>query len=103
MRKRRSQEIQRCKPWRKRGLRPLHICSTPVAEFIDPDWGDKVDSGIALSYRSARLHGLLTVTTTLWRSQLYPPVRDLHRYPLTPWTWTPPRHIEQPFPSPPET
>ncbi len=30
----------------------------PVAECIDPDWGDKVDSDIGLSYRLARLHGL---------------------------------------------
>ncbi len=28
----------------------------PVAKFIDPDWGDKVNSG--LSYRPARLHEL---------------------------------------------
>ncbi len=25
----------------------------PVADFIDPDWGDKVNSGIGLSYRPA--------------------------------------------------
>jgi hypothetical protein len=31
---------------------------TTVAEFIDPDWGDKVKSGIGLSHRPARLHGL---------------------------------------------
>jgi hypothetical protein len=29
-----------------------------VAEFINPDWRDKVNSGIGLSYRPARLHGL---------------------------------------------
>jgi hypothetical protein len=29
-----------------------------VAEFIDPDWGDKVNSDIWLSYQPARLHGL---------------------------------------------
>ncbi len=28
----------------------------PKAKFIIPDWGDKVDSGIGLSYRPARLH-----------------------------------------------
>jgi hypothetical protein len=28
----------------------------PVAKFIVPDWGDKVDSGIGLSYRPAKLH-----------------------------------------------
>ncbi len=28
----------------------------PVAEFIDPDWGDKVNSGMGLSYWPARLH-----------------------------------------------
>jgi hypothetical protein len=26
------------------------------AKFIVPDWGDKVDSGIGLLYRPARLH-----------------------------------------------
>jgi hypothetical protein len=31
---------------------------TTVAEFIDPDWEDKVKSGLGLSYRPARLHGL---------------------------------------------
>ncbi len=41
----------------------LKICrkrsnSTSMAEFIDPDWGDKVNSGIGLSYRPARPHGL---------------------------------------------
>ncbi len=29
-----------------------------VAEFKDSDWGEKVNSGIGLSYRPARLHGL---------------------------------------------
>ncbi len=29
-----------------------------VAEFKDPDWGDKVKSGKGLSYRPARLNGL---------------------------------------------
>ncbi len=28
---------------------------SPVAEFLDPGWGDKVDSGIGLSYRLAGL------------------------------------------------
>ncbi len=37
---------------------------------MDPDWGDKVNSGIALSYWQAN-------TTTLCRSKLYPHVRDL--------------------------
>jgi hypothetical protein len=29
-----------------------------VANFLVPDWGDKVDSGIGLSYGTARLHRL---------------------------------------------
>jgi hypothetical protein len=38
-------------------------CSTcgigqPATKFIVPDWGDKADSGIGLSYRPARLHKL---------------------------------------------
>ncbi len=31
---------------------------TTVAKFIAPDWEDKVDSGIGLSYRLAMLHRL---------------------------------------------
>jgi hypothetical protein len=38
----------------------------PVAEFIDPDWEDKVNSSIGLSYRSARLHGLARAGTTAY-------------------------------------
>ncbi len=42
-----------------------------------PDWGDKVNSGIGLSYRPARLHRLAGLCmTTLCRSQLYPSIRD---------------------------
>ncbi len=29
-----------------------------VEQYIDPDWGDKVNSGIGLLYRPARLHRL---------------------------------------------
>ncbi len=39
--------------------------------------GDKVNSGIGLSYRQDRLHGWRVGTTTLCRSWLHPPVRDL--------------------------
>ncbi len=37
----------------------------PVAEFIDPWLWDKVNSGIGLSYRHARLHGWRAGTTTM--------------------------------------
>ncbi len=30
-----------------------------VVEFIDPDWGDKVNSDIGLSYWPARLHRIV--------------------------------------------
>jgi len=36
----------------------IGLCHQSVAEFIDPDWGYKVSSGIGLSYQSARLNGL---------------------------------------------
>jgi hypothetical protein len=55
---------------------------SPSAKFIVPDWGNKVDSGIGVSYRLARPHrlttGLYSVRQpyTLCRSQLYPPVMD---------------------------
>jgi hypothetical protein len=32
------------------------ICSLFVAKFIVPGWGHKINSGIGLSYRPARLH-----------------------------------------------
>ncbi len=49
----------------------------PVAKFIVVDWGDKVNSGIELSYRSARLHWLAGLyDNPIRRSQLYPPVRN---------------------------
>jgi hypothetical protein len=54
----------------------LGNCRT-VAEFIDLWLGVKVNSGIGLSYRHARLHGWRAGTTTLCRSWLYPPVRYL--------------------------
>jgi hypothetical protein len=46
----------------------------PAAQFIVPDWGDKFDYGIGLLYWPVRLHRL--ATKTLYRSQLYPPLRD---------------------------
>jgi hypothetical protein len=41
----------------------MFLVSRAVAEFtefIDPDWGDKFNSGIGLSYQPAMLHGLAT-------------------------------------------
>jgi hypothetical protein len=40
--------------WRTLGFHRAH--DTPVVEFIVPEWGDKVDYGIGLSYRPARLY-----------------------------------------------
>jgi hypothetical protein len=34
-----------------RGMDPLHV----DAQFLVPDWGDKVDYGLGLSYRPASL------------------------------------------------
>ncbi len=34
----------------------LSLDKSSVPEFIVPDWGDEVNSGIGLSYRSVRLH-----------------------------------------------
>jgi hypothetical protein len=51
--------------------------SFPESKFLGPYWGEIVDSGIGLSYRTARLNiGWRTGTTTLCQSRLYPPVRD---------------------------
>jgi hypothetical protein len=46
----------------------LYFYVIPVAEFIDPDWGDVVNSGIGLSYWPARLQSWQTGSTTLYRS-----------------------------------
>jgi hypothetical protein len=37
----------------------LLMCDRAVAKFLVPDLGDKVDSGIELSYRPTRLHRLV--------------------------------------------
>jgi hypothetical protein len=52
---------------------------TPEAQFIVPDWGNKVDYGIGLSYRPVRLQTLagLAVTTTLCHSRLCAPSKGL--------------------------
>jgi hypothetical protein len=36
----------------------LLVFQIPEAQIIVPDWGDKVDYGMGLSYRPARLHRL---------------------------------------------
>jgi hypothetical protein len=36
----------------------ISLLNFPVAEFIVPEWGDKVNSALGWSYRLARLHGL---------------------------------------------
>jgi hypothetical protein len=40
------------------GRRGYDIYVSCIAKFIVPDWGDKANSGIGLSYRPARLHWL---------------------------------------------
>jgi hypothetical protein len=48
-----------------------------VSVFLrGPDWGDKVDYGIGLSYRPVRLHKWRAGTTALCHSRPYPPARD---------------------------
>jgi hypothetical protein len=45
------------------------------AEFIVPDWGDKVNSGIGLSYRPARLNRLMArYNNHMSELTMYPPV-----------------------------
>jgi hypothetical protein len=57
---------------------PYLIVDSTVHSPIAESWlVDKVNSGIGLSYRQARLHGWWASTTTLCWSWLYPPVRDL--------------------------
>jgi hypothetical protein len=47
-----------------------------AAQLIVPDWGDKVDYGIGLSYRHVGYIGWRAGTTTQCYSRLYPPARD---------------------------
>ncbi len=62
---------------------------SPVAKFIIPGWGDKVDSGIGLSYWPARLHR---------RSQLSLQVRDYEfGYSIPDHRLRMPTNVEQPL------
>ncbi len=46
-------------------------------QFIVPDYGDKVDYGIGLSYWLVRLHRLEgRFDNAICHSQLYPPAKD---------------------------
>jgi hypothetical protein len=54
-----------------------------VAEFIVPNWGDKVNSGIVLSYGAARLHHLAGWYTNPMPESTISPVRD---YEFSYWT-----------------
>jgi hypothetical protein len=47
--------VKKCEVVAKTGKK-MQFFEAPVAFFIVPDWGDKVDSGIGMSYRHARLH-----------------------------------------------
>ncbi len=49
------------------------LISISVAKFIVPDWGDKVDSGIGLSYLPTRLHRLAGRYTTPYAGVKYSP------------------------------
>ncbi len=59
----------------------------PVAKIIDFWLGDKVNSGIGLLYRPNSHVACGAGTTTLCRSWLYPPVRDLWIQLQVPGTW----------------
>jgi hypothetical protein len=49
------------------------LSQLPVAEVIDPDWGDKVNSGKGCRTGPPSYMGWRAGTTTLCRSWLYPP------------------------------
>jgi hypothetical protein len=51
--------------------------SCPAAKFIVPDRGDIVDSGIELSYRPARLHGLAGRYENLMPESTFSPSQEL--------------------------
>jgi hypothetical protein len=57
-----------------KGVQALGASSSRILRSLT---GDEVYSGVGLSYRHARLHSWRVGTTTLCRSWLYPPVRDL--------------------------
>ncbi len=59
--------------------RVLQLEEYAVAKFIVPDWGDKVDSGMGLTYRAARLHrlaGRYEFDNPVPESTISPLVRD---------------------------
>ncbi len=70
-----SQECNQC---------PLHYPWTAEAQFIVPDWGNKVDFVLGLSYRPVRLHRLAGRHDN--PSRLYPPERD---YEFVYWVFHP--------------
>jgi hypothetical protein len=47
--------------------------TNPVAKFIVPDWGNKVNSGIGFRTGPPGFIGWRAGTTTLCQSRLYPP------------------------------
>jgi hypothetical protein len=48
------------------------VCfASSVAKFVIPDWGNKVDSGIGLSYRPARLHTMQCIGWQAGMTTLY--------------------------------
>jgi len=51
-------------------------CMSPKAQFLVPDWGDKIDYGIGLSYRPPRLHRLAGRYDNPMPYSTFPPVRD---------------------------
>jgi hypothetical protein len=58
-------------------IRPLDC--NPEAKFIFPDRGDKVNSGIGLSYRPARLHRLASRYDNLMpESTIFPKSENLN-------------------------
>ncbi len=51
-----------------------HLTRRPEAQFVVPDWGDRVDYGIGLS--NIGYIGWRAGTTTIYHSRLYSPIRD---------------------------
>jgi hypothetical protein len=58
-------------------MRLMMLGLIQVAEFIDSDWGDKVNSGIGLSHQPARLHELVGRYDNPMPELTYPSVMDL--------------------------
>ncbi len=70
-----------------RGTLPSAFFYTFEVQFVVPNWRNKVDYSIGLSYRPARLHRLAAQhDNPIWQSPLNPPSQGLRIWLLLFWS-----------------